>query len=104
MTVLNEIPLSPNTNALLVQFKLAVLALIFVYAFFKFTWSIRQFGFVSVLLGASVEYTKVKRRKNEIVLPATPQKCWISQDMNTIKGCVRITSVGLFVVVCIRQC
>lgn len=54
--VLNEIPLSPDTVAILVQFKLSVLALIFVYAFFKFTWSIRQFGFVSVLLGASVEY------------------------------------------------
>ena len=65
VTVLNEIPLSPDTNALLVQFKLAVLALIFVYAFFKFTWSIRQFGFVSVLLGASVEFHQENKTEEE---------------------------------------
>lgn len=63
--VLNEIPLSPDTVAILVQFKLSVLALIFVYAFFKFTWSIRQFGFVSVLLGASVEYHQGNRPAEE---------------------------------------
>lgn len=29
-----------------------MLLLIFIYAFFKFSWSIRQFGFCSILVGA----------------------------------------------------
>lgn len=35
-----------------VQFKLLVLALIFVFAFFKFTWSMRQHTFCNIVMGA----------------------------------------------------
>ena len=56
VTVLQSLPLTAETSPEKVQFKLAVLALIFVFAFFKFTWAIRQFGFVSVLLGAAPQY------------------------------------------------
>ncbi|MDV6314767.1 DUF599 domain-containing protein [Idiomarina sp. HP20-50] len=63
--VLDKLPLTPHTSAIMVQFQLAVLALIFIYAFFKFTWSIRQFGFVSVLLGASVEYHQDNKPEEE---------------------------------------
>lgn len=35
------------------QFKLLVLISIFIYAFFTFTWSLRQFGFCSIIFGAS---------------------------------------------------
>ncbi len=35
------------------EFKLLVLLVIFVYAFFKFTWSFRQYGFLSVMIGAA---------------------------------------------------
>ncbi|PYE31171.1 putative membrane protein [Idiomarina fontislapidosi] len=65
VNVLNELPLTPATHVNMVQFKLAVLALIFIYAFFKFTWSIRQFGFVSVLLGVSVNYQQNQRPEEE---------------------------------------
>jgi uncharacterized membrane protein len=54
--VLQSLPLTADTSTEKVQFKLAVLSLIFVFAFFKFTWAIRQFGFVSVLLGAAPQY------------------------------------------------
>ena len=30
-----------------------VLIVVFVYAFFKFTWSLRQYGFVTVMVGAA---------------------------------------------------
>lgn len=63
--VLNELPLTPPSSSIMVQFQLAILALIFIYAFFKFTWSIRQFGFVSVLLGASVKYQQQARSEEE---------------------------------------
>ncbi|HYD18064.1 MAG TPA: DUF599 domain-containing protein [Patescibacteria group bacterium] len=36
-----------------VQFKLLVLVIIFVYAFFRFTWAMRQHTFVSILIGAA---------------------------------------------------
>jgi uncharacterized membrane protein len=35
------------------ELKILLLVGIFVYAFFKFTWSLRQFGFSSVLVGAA---------------------------------------------------
>lgn len=54
--VLENIPVTAPTSADKVQFKLAVLSLVFVFAFFKFTWAIRQFGFVSVLMGGAPQY------------------------------------------------
>ena len=63
--VLNELPLTPPSSPIMVQLQLAILAMIFIYAFFKFTWSIRQFGFVSVLLGASVKYQQQNRSEQE---------------------------------------
>lgn len=54
--VLQSLPFTADTSPDKVRFKLAGLALIFVFAFFKFTWAIRQFGFVSVLMGAAPQY------------------------------------------------
>lgn len=36
-----------------VQFKLLVLVVIFIYAFFRFTWALRQHTFCSILIGAA---------------------------------------------------
>lgn len=36
-----------------IQLKLLVLIIIFVFAFFQFTWSLRQYGFAGVLVGAA---------------------------------------------------
>jgi uncharacterized membrane protein len=35
------------------EIKLLILIAVFVYAFFKFTWSLRQYGFVSVMVGGA---------------------------------------------------
>ncbi len=35
------------------ELKLLVLVVLFIYAFFKFTWSLRQYGFVSVMIGGA---------------------------------------------------
>jgi len=40
-------------NELAIQLKLCLLALIFVWAFFQFTWSMRQYNFVNVMVGAT---------------------------------------------------
>lgn len=51
--VLQRLPFTVNTSTELIQLKLIVLMFIYVYAFFTFTWSMRQFGFASVMIGAS---------------------------------------------------
>lgn len=48
----NFIPWSVQ-NVAAVQIKLFFLAFIFVFAFFQFTWSLRQYGFCGVLIGAA---------------------------------------------------
>ncbi len=49
----STLPFFSETNAQLIQFKFFLLCLIFIYAFFTFTWSLRQFGFCGVLIGAA---------------------------------------------------
>ncbi len=53
MSVLSSLPGSAPTSSAQLQFKILVLALVFIYAFFKFTWSIRQYNFCSVLVGSA---------------------------------------------------
>lgn len=51
--LISHIPFSTYTSPLVIQLKVGLLILIFVYAFFTFTWSMRQYGFSSVLLGGA---------------------------------------------------
>lgn len=51
--LVSQIPLAASTSALSVQLKVALLLIIFVYAFFTFTWSMRQYGFCSIVLGGA---------------------------------------------------
>lgn len=52
--MLQNVPLAqPNLSLEQLQFKVVVLLLIFVYAFFTFTWAMRQYGFCAVLVGAA---------------------------------------------------
>lgn len=51
-SVISSIPYAETPNHAMVQLKLSLLALIFVMAFFNFTWSLRQYGFVNVMIGA----------------------------------------------------
>jgi uncharacterized membrane protein len=52
-TVVAELPFGQQVSLRLWELKIVVLLLIFVYAFFKFSWSLRQFGFSSILVGAA---------------------------------------------------
>ncbi|SET57684.1 DUF599 domain-containing protein [Thalassotalea agarivorans] len=51
--VIDSLPFIERPDHFFVQIKLAMLALIFVTAFFQFTWSMRQYGFVNVMIGAA---------------------------------------------------
>jgi len=50
--VIESIPYAEFSNHIMLQLKLSLLAIIFVMAFFQFTWSMRQYGFVNVMIGA----------------------------------------------------
>ena len=51
-SVIGSIPYTETPNHAMVQLKLSLLALIFVMAFLHFTWSLRQYGFLNVMIGA----------------------------------------------------
>jgi uncharacterized membrane protein len=50
--LVREIPFAVQTPILVFEFKILVLVVIFVYAFFRFSWSMRQYTFVALLIGA----------------------------------------------------
>jgi uncharacterized membrane protein len=58
-TVVADLPFTLQVSRRLWEFKILVLLITFIYAFFKFTWSIRQFGFCSILVGATRKPTPV---------------------------------------------
>lgn len=51
-----EIPFAARTSALVFDLKVVVLTAIFVYAFFRFTWSMRQYSFGALLVGSAPEF------------------------------------------------
>jgi uncharacterized membrane protein len=51
--VVSSLHFALNPNHFAIQLKLALLILIFVMAFFLFTWSMRQYGFLNVMIGAA---------------------------------------------------
>lgn len=65
--LVSQIPFANNTSPLSVQLKVIMLVIIFVYAFFTFTWSMRQYGFCSIVLGAAplVEEAEVSEDERE---------------------------------------
>lgn len=56
-SVVAELPFTQQATERVWEFKILALLLIFVYAFFKFSWSIRQFSFSSILVGATKKPT-----------------------------------------------
>lgn len=50
--IIESIPNSVKSEYGSLYFKLSVMVIIFVIAFFNFTWSMRQYGFVNVMIGA----------------------------------------------------
>lgn len=51
--LIRVLPFTTKMTLVQWEFKLLVMIVIFVYAFFKFTWALRQFNYCSVLIGAA---------------------------------------------------
>jgi uncharacterized membrane protein len=52
MAVLAELPFAVEARPLLWDLKVLLLVVLFVYAFFKFTWAFRHYNYVLILVGA----------------------------------------------------
>lgn len=53
--LVREIPFAVRTSVLVFDLKLLLLTVIFVYAFFRFTWSLRQYTFGALLVASAPE-------------------------------------------------
>ncbi|HEY6133178.1 MAG TPA: DUF599 domain-containing protein [Rubrivivax sp.] len=51
--IVREIPFAARTSILVFDLKLVLLTAIFVYAFFRFTWSLRQYSFGALLVASA---------------------------------------------------
>ncbi|MGE0351306.1 DUF599 domain-containing protein [Hydrogenophaga sp.] len=50
--LMSEIPFAQTTTLIVFEFKILVMVAIFVYAFFRFSWCMRQYTFVALVIGA----------------------------------------------------
>lgn len=64
--MLSEVPFSDHSTRGEWEVKVLLLVFLFVYAFFKFTWALRQYGLVSVMIGAAPE-NSLKPGRDEIL-------------------------------------
>jgi uncharacterized membrane protein len=56
--VVSGLPFTMRSSARLIEIKIMLLVVIFTYAFFKFTWAIRQLGNCATLIGAAPKQPK----------------------------------------------
>ncbi|MFG6448223.1 DUF599 domain-containing protein [Roseateles sp. BYS180W] len=61
--VVRDLPFTVNTSILVFELKLVLLTAIFVYAFFRFTWSMRQYSFGALLIASVPEATQFLEEK-----------------------------------------
>lgn len=57
IAIVRALPFAAGTTLGEWELKLLVMGVIFVHAFFKFTWALRQFNYCSVLIGAAPKST-----------------------------------------------
>jgi uncharacterized membrane protein len=53
--LVREIPFAARTSVLVFDLKIVLLLVVFVYAFFRFTWSMRQYTFGALMVAAAPE-------------------------------------------------
>lgn len=53
MKIVEHIPLATQSSPAMWEAKIFLMAIIFIYAFFKYTWSLRQYNYACILVGAA---------------------------------------------------
>ena len=72
-SVLVQLPFYRDSSLFLLQLKIFILIIIYVYAFFTLSWSMRQYGFATVVLGSAPlpKEAKQDQQATEIFIRAT---------------------------------
>ncbi len=52
-SVISTVPFANEGATLVWEFKILLLLVIFIYAFFKYTWSLRQYNYVNIMISAA---------------------------------------------------
>ena len=60
--LVRQMPFAARTSMLVFDLKLLLLLAIFVYAFFRFTWSLRQYSFGALLIASAPEMTQFEQQ------------------------------------------
>ncbi len=60
MQVTSELPFALGASPLMFEVKVCLLIIIFIYAFFKLTWSLRQYNYACIVVGAAPNPTELK--------------------------------------------
>jgi uncharacterized membrane protein len=68
--VFENLPFAQRTSQQLLEAKIVLLILLFIYALVKFTWSVRQFNFVTILVGSISPNTAIDEHDQSIALRA----------------------------------
>lgn len=63
--LVREIPFAARTSTLVFDLKLALLAAVFVFGFFRFTWSLRQYTFGAILVAAAPDHLQMQPAERE---------------------------------------
>lgn len=64
LQLVNNIPYAQDTSIVAWELKVLVLIIVFMYAFFKFTWSIRQHSYCAILLGSIPPASEADSKKS----------------------------------------
>ncbi|MBV1884242.1 MAG: DUF599 domain-containing protein [Pseudomonadales bacterium] len=65
MSVSARLPFNVGVSEHAWEAKLLILLVLFIYAFFKFTWSLRQYGFANVLMGRAPLLSEISAEQAE---------------------------------------
>ncbi|HKQ31293.1 MAG TPA: DUF599 family protein [Burkholderiales bacterium] len=80
VVALRQIPFTGKMSLLQWELRLLVLIVVFVHAFFKFTWAMRQFNYCAVMIGAAP--VELNRHDPEFVERAAWLNTLANKDLN----------------------
>lgn len=64
--ILSHIPLAQQGNPLLWEMKIFLLIIIFIYAFFKYTWSMRQYNYAGIFINSVPQHAECTHNAESI--------------------------------------
>jgi uncharacterized membrane protein len=82
MSVVSEIPFAKRETELVWRMKIILLIVVFVYAFFRFTWSIRQYNFCVVLVSSAPPLTDQPEAHKDFIELLTNLASFSAENFN----------------------